>query len=111
MPNPRNLPHLQTLTHREAWLDIGAHATWFGADIDSEGTCLAPGSKGLTRRDYIIANPAARPYITGFHIVHKDTYLATHSILQLKLTPTNTGTTHLTTTKVLPSPHTLFTTS
>ena len=68
---------------------MGAHASWFGSCEDNEGTCLAPNSHGRTRRDYVIANPAARNHVTGFHIIHANTGLLTHSVLQLKMSPAN----------------------
>lgn len=84
--------------------------TWdiLGGNKDGEPTCLAPGARVATRRDYIIANTLAQSYITGFQVIHTDTHIPTHSILQLKISPYGTCNHLINTLRTCTPLHTLF---
>ena len=71
------------LMEEEAWIDVGAVASWWGG-IDNQPTCAQRAGARETRIDGVMANCMAIPYIRGFE-VEKDPMIPTHSVVKLYL--------------------------
>jgi len=58
--DPEDLPVLQKLLSAHLWIDVGAHASWWGG-FDAQPTCITANSGQATRRDYIFCDNSFFP--------------------------------------------------
>ena len=61
----KNIPSVKYRMEELAWIDLGAVAHRWGGQ-DEEHTCQAHGDAKSSRRDYILANAEAMPFIKNF---------------------------------------------
>ena len=80
---PNSLMQAKELIDEEAWIDVGAVASWWGG-IDNQPTCLQRAEVQETRIDGVLANSMAISFIRGF-MVEKDPMIPTHSVVKLRL--------------------------
>jgi len=80
---PNSLNGTAELMDEEAWIDVGAVASWWGG-TDNQPTCSQRADAQETRIDGVMANSVAIPYIRGF-AVEKDPMIPTHSVVKVYL--------------------------
>ena len=80
---PNSLMQAMELMEEEAWIDVGAVASWWGG-IDNQPTCLQRAEVQETRIDGVLANSMAISFIRGF-TVEKDPMIPTHSVVKIHL--------------------------
>ena len=80
---PNSLMQAKELMDDEAWIDVGAVASWWGG-IDNQPTCLQRAEVQETRIDGVLANSMAISFIRGY-TVEKDPMIPTHYVVKLHL--------------------------
>ena len=80
---PNSFNETVELMEEEAWIDVGAVASWWGG-TDNQPTCFQRAEVQETRIDGVLANSMAIPYIRGF-MVEKDPMIPTHSVVKIHL--------------------------
>ena len=80
---PNSLMQAKELIDEEAWIDVGAVASWWGGE-DNQPTCQRRAEVQETRINGALTNSMAISYIRGY-TVEKDPMIPTHYVVKINL--------------------------